>query len=66
VNCYRSGVSTYLPEIESYKIGQHPIIKQIMHGVGAYNGNPPKPRYPDTWYEETALVYIKGLAKNDM
>jgi hypothetical protein len=63
LNGYRSALSAYHPEIEGYKIGQHPIIKQIMQG--AFNGNPPKPKYSDTWDVDTVLKYIIGLGDND-
>jgi hypothetical protein len=63
LNGYRSALSAYHPEIEGYKIGQHPIIKQIMQG--AFNGNPPEPKYSDTWDVDTVLKYIIGLGDND-
>ena len=62
LNCYRSAISAYHPEIEGYKMGQHPLIKQLMQG--AFNRNPPKPRYSDTWDVEAVLAYIKRLGSN--
>ena len=57
LNCYRSAISADHPEMEGYKMGQHPLIKQLMQG--AFNRNPPKPRYSDTWDVESVLAFIK-------
>ena len=43
-------------------MGKHPLIKQLVQG--AFNRNPPKPRYSDTWDVESVLAYIKRLGSN--
>ena len=33
LNCYRSEISAYHPPIEGYKVGQHPLIIDLMRGA---------------------------------
>ena len=63
LNVYRSSLSAYHPEIEGYKVGQHPIIKQVLQGM--FNAKPPRPRYTNTWDVNRVLQYIKALGAND-
>ena len=57
LNVYRSAISAYHPQIEGYKVGQHPMIKELMRG--AFNAKPPKPRYKETWDVGIVLRYLK-------
>ena len=62
LNGYRSALSAFHPEIDNHKVGQHPLIKQVMQGV--FNGRPPKPKYTDTWEVDSVLSFLKSLGNN--
>ena len=63
LNVYRSALSAYHPEIQGHKVGQHPLVVQFMKG--AFNMNPPKPRYSTTWSVDKVLSHIKDLGQNE-
>ena len=54
LNGYRSALSAYHPDIEGHKVGQHPLIRQLLKG--AFNKNPPQPRYSGTWDVNGTMV----------
>ena len=56
LNGYRSALSAFHPEVDGFKVGQHPIIKRILQG--AFNGRPPMPRYNDTWEVDKVLNFL--------
>lgn len=62
LNVYRSSLSAYHPEVEGFKIGQHPIVKQFMTGV--FNSRPPVPRYVETWDVDKVLNCIEKMGDN--
>lgn len=47
INGYRSMLSTVLPCIESYKVGQHPYVIQLLKGV--FNLRPPVVKLVPEW-----------------
>ena len=49
LNVYRSALSTHHPEIDGFKVGQHPLIIKLMKG--AFNTRPPRPdiQKPAMW-----------------
>ena len=59
LNVYRSALSALLPEIDSFKVGSHPLVSQLLKG--AFNLKPPKPRYSHTWSIGKVLDFIKSL-----
>ena len=63
INGYRSAISMYHPEIEGYKVGQHPTIKQIMTGI--FHNKPPTPKYTETWDVDLVLNHIKSKGSNE-
>ena len=62
LNVYRSALSAFHPPIEGYKVGQHPVVSRLLHG--AFNENPPRPRYTDTWEVNRVLEWMRGLGVN--
>ena len=62
LNVYRSALSAFHPPIEGYKVGQHPVVSRLLHG--AFNENPPRPRYTDTWEVNKVLEWMRGLGVN--
>lgn len=56
LNSYRSAISAFHPEVEGFKVGQHPVVRRIM--LGAFNERPPKPRYSSTWDVNKVLEYF--------
>ena len=61
-NVYRSALSALLPEIDSFKVGSHPLVSQLLKG--AFNLKPPKSRYSHTWSVGKVLNFIKSLGPN--
>ena len=59
LNVYRSALSALLLEIDSFKVGSHPLVSQLLKG--AFNLKPPKPRYSHTWSVGKVLDFIKSL-----
>ena len=58
LNVYRSAISAYHPTIEGYKVGQHPLIMDLMRG--AFNAKPPQPKYAETWDVGLVLRYLRS------
>ena len=62
LNGYRAALSTYHPEIDGHKVGQHPVVKQLF--TGAFNERPPQPKYAETWDVNMVLTYIQNMEAN--
>jgi hypothetical protein len=60
---YRSTLSTLLPEIDSFRVGSHPLVSQLLKGV--FHLRPPEPRYSYTWKVWTVIAFIRSLGKNE-
>jgi hypothetical protein len=63
LNGYRPAISTYHPEVGGYKIGQLPVIRNLMMRV--FNQRPPTPRYQETWDVGKLLQFIDYLGENE-
>ena len=63
LNCYRSAISAYHEEIAGQKVGQHPLVRQLLKGM--FNKNPPKPKYTEVWDVNKVLLHIKSLGTNE-
>ena len=46
-----------------YEVGQHPLVSRLLKG--AFNQQPPKPRYEVAWDVTKALNYIDSLGESD-
>ena len=53
LNVYRSALSAYHPMIDGYKVGQHPLVRDLLRG--AFNTRPPRPKYAETWDVDSVL-----------
>ena len=51
---YRSAISSSHPMIDSLRVGEHPLVVQLLKG--AYNLRPPLPRYSSTWDVDNNVV----------
>jgi hypothetical protein len=56
-------LSMTLDPIEGHKIGEHPLIVQLLKGC--YNVKPPQPRYNSLWDPEVVISYFSSLGPND-
>ena len=63
LNTARSALSSVLPLVQATPLGQHPLIKTYMRG--AYNLNPPTPRYTETWDPDQLLTLLKTWSPCD-
>ena len=62
INVYRSALSAVLPEIDSSRVGAHPLVSQLLKGI--FHLRPPEPKYSHTWSVSQVLAYIKSLGSN--
>ena len=63
INVLRSALSSTLPRVDGYPVGQHPYVLNLMKGI--LNNRPPKPRYTYTWDVHTVTHYLKQLGDNN-
>ena len=63
LNIHRSAISAFHDLVEGCKVGQHPVVTQIMSAF--FNVRPPLPRYEVTWDVDTVLEYISSLGDNE-
>lgn len=59
VNVYRSMLSMTLPRAEGVEVGKHPLVVKLMRG--AFNSNPPSPRYETIWDVNVVLQFVGSL-----
>lgn len=62
LNVYRSAISMTHPTIDSVRVGEHPMVCQLLKGI--FNSRPPQPRYSFTWDVSVVVEYIRGLGLN--
>ena len=62
LNVYRSAISMTHPVIDSHRVGEHPMICQLLKGI--FNSRPPQPRYSFTWDVSVVVGHIKTLGAN--
>ena len=62
LNVYRFAISMTHPVIDSHRVGEHPMICQLLKGI--FNSRPPQPRYSFTWDVSVVVGYIKSLGAN--
>ena len=62
LNAYRSAISSTHDRVDGTTIGQHPLVCRLL--AGAFNSNPPQPRYTSTWDVNVVINYIKCLPPN--
>ena len=63
LNLYRSVLSAYHPPIDGFKVGQHPLVRDLLRG--AFNTRPPQPRYNETWEVDKVLNTLVQWDDND-
>ena len=63
INVYRSALSAVFSLIDSWKVGSHPLVSQLLRGI--FNLRPPQPKYSHTWKVSQLLGYIKSLGPNE-
>ena len=62
LNIHRSAISLYHNKIEGFKVGQHPLITELLKAIGKLR--PPKPKMNGVWDVDIMLKYLKGLPTN--
>lgn len=63
INTYRSALSSVIPPIEGFPVGQHPLVVRLMKGI--QNSRPAMPRYQHCWDINKVLEYVKSLPANE-
>ena len=63
LNLYRSVLSAYHPPIDGFKVGQHPLVRDLLRG--AFNTRPPQPRYTETWDVDKVINTFLKWEDND-
>ena len=62
VNAARSALATFLPSVEGFPLGKHPLVCLLVKGV--YEKNPPAPRYQKFWDVGRVFSMFKAWGKN--
>lgn len=62
INVHRSMLSETLPAVGGYKVGSHPLVKDLLSGC--YNVNPPKPKSTSTWDPSRVLFLFDSMEEN--
>ncbi len=62
INIHRSMLSSTLDAIEGHKIGEHPLVVQLLKGC--FTSKPPQPRYNSLWDPDVVLKYFDSLGAN--
>jgi hypothetical protein len=57
INVHRSALSSTLKPIQSYQVGQHPLVKRLMRGV--FNTRPPVQKLCESWSVMKVLQLLK-------
>ena len=57
INVHRSALSSTLKPIQSYQVGQHPLVKRLMKGV--FNSRPPVKKLCESWSVMKVLQLLK-------
>ena len=63
LNVYWSALSAVLPLVDSFRVGAHPLVTQLLKGISQLR--PPVPKYSYTWNVSEVLDFIKSLGKNE-
>ncbi|XP_061164041.1 uncharacterized protein LOC133173125 [Saccostrea echinata] len=63
INVHRAAISSVMPHVNNLPIGQHSMVKLLMRGI--LRGNPPLPRYKETWDVDKVLNYFISLPSNE-
>ena len=63
LNVYWSAISSTRPKIDSVRVGEHPLVVQLLKG--AYNLRPPLPRYSSTWDVSLVVSLIDCLGASE-
>ena len=63
LNVYRSAISSTHAHIDFVRVGEHPLVIQLLKG--AYNMRPPLPRYSSMWDVGVVLSFLESLGVND-
>ena len=63
LNTARSALSSLGLTFEGFRVGCHPLVVRYMKG--AFNLNPPKPRYSCIWDVTLVLTALRGMAPVD-
>ena len=62
INVYRSMFSSTIDPIDSFPVGQHPLVRKLLKGI--YLSNPPRAKYASTWNVDDVLRHIDSLGSN--
>ena len=50
-------------KVDGVEIGQHPLVSRLLKG--AFNSQPPLPRYNAMWDVKAVTTYLSGIGKNE-
>lgn len=62
LNLHRSAISKIHPPIDSVRIGEHPLVFQLLKGI--FKSRPPLPKYNNALEVSHVLDYLRSLGPN--
>jgi integrase len=64
INSCRSALSLFLPPIDNFSVGSHPLVIRLLKGVS--NAKPTRPKYDSIWDADLILNFFKSWDNNEM
>ena len=62
INSHRSMLSMTLDPVEGQRIGEHPLVVQLLKGC--FNSKPPRARYNKMWNPDVVFNHFVALPDN--
>ena len=64
IGTHRSALSMFLPKLDGFTIGEHPLMVRFMKGLK--NQRPSYPRYAATWDTDVVVKFLKGFDHTEL
>ena len=63
INMARSALSMFLPKLNGFNIGSHPLVVRMLKAI--FRARPPVAKYSSTWNVDTLLTAIESWPDNE-
>jgi hypothetical protein len=64
IRSLRTAISMALPEFDGVRIGEHPLVSEVLRGM--QQQRPAMPRYSTTWDTDRVVAWLAGLGRNSL
>jgi len=63
INLARSALSLFLPKVDQFSVGCHPLVVKLMKAI--FRANPPSAKYSNTWSVDKVLNMLECWPDNE-